>query len=478
MESLKQKTISGLIWNFFEKLSVRLGQFVFSIILARLLTPDDFGLIAIIMFFLNISQVFIESGFSKALIQKLDRTQEDFSTVFVFNLVLSLFFYLFLFVLAPFISSFYNEPQLTSLIRVLSLILVVNALVIVQNVKLQIAVDFKKQANFNLISILSSGLVGIACAYFGFGVWSLVVQSLAFSIINLILYSVFVRWKISLHFSKTNFKQMWRYSSNLLFAGIVAVISSNICNLLIGKFYSVKSLGFYHRANSFTTIASDSVSQSIQQVTFPVLSQLQNDKDKILSSYKKMLKMSAFIIFPTMALLSSLAEPIVKVLLTDEWLPVIPLLQLMAFKRFLYPLEAVNVNMLNANGRSDLFLKMDLLTFPITILALLITLQFGVKAIVIGQVICAPIHYIINTYAPGKLFGYNVFKQLKDILPYFFATLVLYVLSYGCVQLFYSPYLKLVCGAGVGVLGYFIVCLLMKVAELKEIVFILKKKNL
>lgn len=469
MHSIKHKTINSIIWNFTEKLAVRLGQFVISIILARLLSPEDFGLIAIIMFFLNISQVFIESGFSKALIQKTHRTDLDYSSVFVINLLLSFLFYLLLFVSAPFIASFYSEPNLTMLIRVLSLTLVLNSLVIVQNVILQVDVNFKKMAKINVVSMLLSGIVGVLAALWGLGVWSLVIQSLLRSIISYFLFTSWVKWKASFTISLVNLKTLWRFASNLLVAGFVSHLTHNVYNLLIGKYYSLNSLGYYNRANSLASIVSDVVTQAIQQVTFPVLSQMQDDKDRMISSFIKMIKMSAFIIFPIMSLLSVMAEPLIRILLTDVWLPVIPLLQWMAFTRLLYPLNALNLNILNATGRSDLFLKVDLSKLPITILALVITLPMGVEAMVIGQVVCGVLYYAVNTYMPGRLYGYGFIKQVKDLIPFMVGSIFLYAVSYVSVSYFESVYLQLLIGAFLGMISYLGVCYLMRVKELSEV---------
>lgn len=440
-----------------------------SIILARLLRPDDFGLIAIIMFFLGVSQIFIESGFSRALIQKTNRSPLDYSTVFVFNLILSLLLYLLLFVTAPFIASFYEEPTLTSLIRVLSLTLVLNALVLVENVKLQVKVDFKKIAKINVVSVLGSGLAGVAFAFYGLGVWALVVQSLVHSLLCLVMFYGLASWRISLRFSTKHFRSMWRFSFHLLIAGFVATLTNNIYNLLIGKYFSVKNLGYYHRANNFTILTSDAVSQSIQQVTFPVLSQMQDDKERLVAAYIKMMKISAFIIFPVIAFLSVMAEPIVKVLLNEAWFPAIPLLQWMAFTRLLYPLNALNLNILNATGRSDLFLKVDVSKLPITAIALVLTLPLGVKAMVIGQVICAPLYYLVNTIVPGRLYAYHFFKQVRDVLPCLTATVLLYVVAYFCVHSIESAVFQLLLGGVLGGVTYLIACKLMKVEALREI---------
>lgn len=469
MNNLKTTTTYAIAWNFFEKISIKFGQLVISILLARLLVPSDFGTIAMLTIFLNISQVLIDSGLPKALIQSVKPSKIDYSSVFVFNVVFSILVYVFLFFVAPLVANFYDEPLLINLLRVLAITLVLNSFVLVPTVKLNIALDFKQLAKINLLSIIGSGCVGIVAALCGFGVWSIVIQSISRSLLSLLAFWKIEKWDINFKVSSSSIKRLWHFSSKLLLASVVAEMTNNIYNLFIGKNYLASELGYYHRSNNLTSLASDTVTQSIQQVTFPVLSSLQDNKDRMIDAYKRMIKMSSFIMFPVMILISTLAGPIVKILLSDEWLPVIPFLQWMAFTRILYPINSLNLNLLTATGRSDLFLKVDLSKLPISVIALVITLPLGIKSMIIGQVICSVFYYAINTIMPGRIYGYHFFRQLKDLLPYIVSSGIMYVSVIYSLPFLSSVWSQLFVGGVIGITVYLLVCRLLKVQEFQEI---------
>ena len=467
--SLKHKATKGLLWSTLEKLSIRGGQFLIGIILARILSPDDFGMIAMLAIFISISQAFIESGLGRGLIQKQDRTDIDFSTVFVFNFVTSLIIYLILFITAPLIAHFYETPELTNLVRILSTTLILNALIIIQSTKLTINIDFKSLAKINVISVFSGGIFGIIAALTGFGVWSLVIQTVTRTFTSVILFWILGDWKPSLAFSRSSFKSLFGYGSKLLMAGIYAETVNNVYNMVIGKVYLASELGFYSRAKNFTALTADTMSQAILQVTFPILSALQDEKERMVEAYKNVIKMVAFVTFPLMTMLSLLAEPLIRLLLTDKWIMVVPLLQWMAFSRILYPLSAINLNILNATGRSDLFLKVDLSKLPIIILVLIITLPLGVKAMIIGQVVLSFISFFVNAYMPGRMYNYGGLKQLKDLLPHIIATLIMAAAVFFSIHFIDSLYLQLIIGSLVGIASYLGFALLFNIKELKEI---------
>ncbi|MDA3852619.1 MAG: lipopolysaccharide biosynthesis protein, partial [Bacteroidales bacterium] len=454
VSSLKHKATKGFLWSFLEKFSVRGGQVAIGSVLARLLTPSDFGLIAMLTIFINISHSLVDSGLRKSLVQKQECEKVDFSTVFVFNLLTGIVLYGILFIIAPLIALFYDKPELINLLRVLGITLVFEALNIVQSAKLIIALDFKTIAKINVISVFFGGGVGILAALYGLGVWALVIQISARVLSCVVLFWFLGDWKLSLKFSFVSFKQLFRFGSNILLAGIYAEFMNNLNNIFIGKYFSASFLGFYSRARNFTHLASDTVSQAMVQVTFPVLSSLNNEKDRMLSVFKQALRMSAFSIFPILTLLSLLAEPIVRVLLTDEWLPVVPLLQWMAFSRIMYPMSALNINLLNAIGRSDLFLKVDLLKFPLNIIVLLITLPISVKAMVIGQVVYFLVEYFFNAYFIGKFYSYGGIKQVKDILPTIMSTIVMAACTLYSISFVDLPSLKLFVGVSVAFISY------------------------
>ncbi|PWB24408.1 lipopolysaccharide biosynthesis protein [Flavobacterium sp. HTF] len=466
--SLKSIATKGIFWSAVDKFAVQIGQFIVSVVLARILLPEDFGLIGMLAIFIALSQTFIESGLGIGLIQRQVRSDIDFSTVFVFNLVVSSFFYLLLFFSAPFIAIFFNQPQLTDLVRVLGLSLFLNAIAIVQKTKLTIAIDFKSIAKSNVIAVFVGGLCGVLAAINGYGVWSLVIQSLVGALASSITLWFLSKWSPSILFSKKSFESLFRYGSKILLAGLYAQLLNNVYNICLGKFYPTASLGYYTRAKSFADLSAGTIVSVIQQATFPVLTTVQNDKEKLVSIYSRMIRMSAFLIIPLMTLIALLAKPIVILLLTEKWISLIPLLQWMVFARIFLPMSAINMNLLNAVGRSDLYLKVDLSKLPLIILAMIITIPLGVKAIIIGHVITSAMAFIINAYLPGKLYGYGAISQLKDMLPVFVATVGMAVSVFAVSCFIENLILQLFLGSLLGLITYLSICRLLKLEELKE----------
>lgn len=468
-KSLKSKTTHGMLWNAIEKFSVQAGQFVIGIVLARILMPEDYGLIGMLAIFIAVSQLFVDSGFSTALIQKQNRTDIDFSTVFYFNIAISVLFYLALFFTAPLIAAFYNVQQLTLLTRVLGLNVIINSFTVVQLAKFKINLDFKTIAKANFISVIIGGVVGVVLAYKGFGVWALVAQNLTRITSTVFLLWYQSKWKPSLNFSITSFKQLFSFGSKLLGAGLIATVFRNIYSIIIGKYFSTGELGYYTRAKGFADMASETITSILSQVTFPVLSSLQDDKERMVSVYKRLIKMTSFVIFPTMALLAIIAEPFIRLLLTEKWMGAVPLLQLLCLARVITPVSTLNMNMLNVIGRSDLFLKLDIIKIPIILLALIVAIPYGVKAVVIGHIISTAIAYFINTYYPGKFFNYGAFAQIKDIKLILFATLIMCVCVIPMTYLAPNDIIKLIVSIPLGITIYLSVVHLMKLEEFNEI---------
>lgn len=473
--SLKSKATKGMLWSALDKFAVQAGHFAIGIVLARLLMPEDFGLIGMLSIFIAISQTFIDSGMGSGLIQKKDRSNHDFSTVFVFNLAVSVAFYLVLYFSAPLIAQFYSMPQLVMLTRVLSLNIIINSLAIVQRTKLTINIDFKTIAKVNVASVFISGIVAVYFAYSGLGVWALVIQNLVRAAVAVLMLWFLSRWTPSLFFSKDSFKNLFSFGSKLLIAGLYARTLQEVYNITIGKFYQAAELGFYTRARSFVDITNGTITSILQQVTYPILASLQDDRDRMVSVYSRLIRMTAFFVFPAMTLLALLAEPFVLFFLTEKWLPAVVLLQLMAFARIFYPISALNMNILNAVGRSDLFLKVDLSKFPVIVLVLIITIPLGVKAIVIGHIVTSFISFFINSYMPGKLFGYGALKQLRDMIPIFIATGIMAALVYASIFLLDSNILKMLIGGFVGISSFLTVSHFMKIEEMKEVQLIFSK---
>ncbi len=468
--SLKAIATKGIIWSAVDKFAVQFGQFIVGIVLARILVPEDFGLIGMLAIFIALSQTFIESGLGIGLIQRQDRSAIDFSTLFVFNLGISSFFYLLLFFLAPYISFFFKQPQLTDLTRILGVSLFLNAFAIVQRTKLTIAINFKAIAKSNVIGMIAGGLCGVIAATNGYGVWSLVIQVLIGSFASSVSLWFFSNWSPSIAFSKKSFRSLFRYGSKLLIAGLYAQTLNNVYNICVGKFYPTASLGYYTRAKSFADISAGTIVSVIQQATFPILTLVQHDKERLVFIYSRMIRMSAFFIIPIMTLIALLAKPIVILLLTDKWVSLIPLLQWMVFARIFYPISALNMNLLNAIGRSDLFLKVDLCKLPLTILAMVITIPLGVKTMIIGHVVTSAISFIINAYLPGRFYGYGSIKQLKEMLPFFVAAIGMAISVIIMIYFIDNLVLQLFFGAILGMIVYLFICWVLKVGELTEVV--------
>lgn len=473
-KSLKSKASKGVLWNSLERLLITFVQFTIGIILARLLTPEDFGLVGILSIFIAVSQVFIDSGMGSGLIQKQDRTDLDFSTVFIFNLAISALCYLILFLGAPYIADFYEMPKLTSLSRVLGLSLIINSLNIVQRTKLEIEVDFKRLAKINVIALFCGGICAVIAALSNFGVWSLVIQTLVISLVSLIGFWIVGNWSFSILFSKESFNKLFNYGYKLLISGVYARILQDIYNLVIGKVYSASELGFFSQAKKLVGISTGMLTSVIHKVSFPILSALQDDKSKMLLVYRRIIKITGFVSFPIMILLCVLAEPLIETLLGEMWLEVIPLFRWLCIAYLTYPLDMINMNILNANGRSDLFLKVDLIKFPLVIGGLIISMPISLEAVVIGQTIVSILSFFINTYLPGKLYKYGGIKQLWDLKKVIISSMVMAISVYLFLTFVDNNFVQIFIGGLIGIGVYIYINYILKSKELKELTSFVK----
>ena len=463
--SLKKKAVQGVFWSSVDKILVKAIAFIVGIVIARILTPAEYGIIGMILVFIVISNILIESGLGQALIQKQDRSDIDRSTVFYFNLSIAFTCYLILFFAAPLIADFYEMSILTPILRVLGINLIINSLATVQRADLQSSLQFKRIAIVNISAVVISGSVGIILAYSGLGVWALVFQQMSSALISSIVFWIVGRWRPSLDFSKHSLRILWKFGSKLLTAGLISTIFREIYSIAIGKFYRASELGFYSRAIQTTDMVAITTNEMINAVTFPILSSLQNDRSKMIEVYSKMLGMTAFFIFPIMTLLAVFAEPLVKILLTDKWLPCVILIQWLSFARLFTPISSLNMNILNAVGRSDLFLKVDLSKFPMAVVAMIITIPMGVKAIVIGNFITTFISYFINAYLPGKMFGFGVVAQFKLFWKIILADICLAVCGIAVLLLFNNALIQLILGGIVSVSIYILISHVLRMNE-------------
>lgn len=420
---LKQKTINGLFWSFIDNISSHGITFIIGVILARLLEPSEFGLIGLITVFIAISSTFINSGFSAALIRKTDCTDKDYSTVFYFNLATGIFFYLLLSFFSPAISSFFKEPLLSPLIKVLGIVLIIDSLTIIQRTILTKRVNFKLQTKISVISAIISGIIGILMALRGFGVWSLVGKQICQQALNSFLLWFWNRWRPFLAFSMSSFKELFSFGYKLLLSGLIDTIYRNVYNLVIGKYFSTAELGFYTRANSFKNLPSQNLEGIIGRVSYPVLSEIQNDPVKLKSGYKKILKNTMYLSFILMAGMAAIAEPMIITLIGEKWRPSIIYLQMLCFVGALYPLQALNLNMLNVKGRSDLFLNLEIVKKILAIPTIIIGIIWGIRIMILGMCVNSFIAYYLNSYYSGRLINYPMKEQVEDILPGFLLAL-------------------------------------------------------
>src|SRR5690554_362573 len=361
MLSLKQKTVSGLSWSFIDQMGNLGISFIVGIVLARLLSPREFGLIGMITVFIALSESFINSGFSDALIRKKNCTNTDYSTVFYFNLVVGVLFAAILYVSAPAIAVFFNENELIPIVRVMGIILIIDSLTIIQRTILTKRIDFKLQARISIIASIGSGVIAIAMAFNGFGVWALVAQRLVKQGLNSLFLWIWNRWKPMLVFSVKSFKELFGFGSKLLLSGLIDTLYRNVYYIIIGKFFSAQELGYYTKANEFKNLPSQNLNSIIRRVTYPVLSTLQDDIPRLRNNYQKLIRSVMFITFILMIGMAAVAEPMIHTLIGAKWEPAIIYLQMLCFVGMMYPLHALNLNMLQVQGRSDLFLKLEII---------------------------------------------------------------------------------------------------------------------
>ena len=473
--SLKQKTLNALRWSFIDSFASQGISFIVGIVLARLLTPKEFGLIGMIIVFTAISESFIDSGFSIALIRKKDCRQEDYSTVFYFNFAVGVLLYLVLFISAGSISRFYNEPKLVDLIRVLSVNVIINSLGLTQRTILTKNINFKLQARISIIASVVSGVTGISMAYLGWGVWSLVWRTLCQSFIVVVLLWIWNKWKPLLVFSVKSFQEMFSFGSKLLAAGLIDTIYNNVYYVIIGKYFSAVDLGYYTRADDFKKIPTVSLTNIIGRVTYPVLSSIQDDNEKLKAGYKKIIKCTMLISFVLMIGMAAVAEPMIRTLIGAKWLPSVPYLQLLCFAGMLYPLHAMNLNMLQVKGRSDLSLKLEIIKKILVIPTIIIAAYFGIKVMIACMIVNSVVAYFINSYWSGKLINYPVKEQLIDISPSFaIACIMGIIVSMVGKWMPFTPLFSLVVQLSIGFIIIVVIAKIIKFAiykEMEEILF-------
>ena len=423
--SLKKNTQKGLIWSTAGNIANQGIRFVFGVILARLLSPNDYGAIGILAVFMSVVSVFIDCGFSQALIRKQDRTQKDFSTEFLFNIVVGILGYLILYVTAPLIAKFYDMPILTSVLRVLSLGIIINSFCVVQSAQFAIRLDFKTPAKLAVSTQLFSGVIGITMAYCGWGIWALVFQQVSGSLLNAILLWILAGWRPTLEFSKESFRYLWGYGSKILGASLIQQIYDNIYPLVIGKAFTASILGLYSRAQGFASLPSGNISGVLSNVTFPILCKIANDEKRLVDTYRRMIKSTAFIVFPLMIGMAASASPIVKMLLNEQWYGCIILLQLLCFALIWQPLSSLQLNVLKIIGRTDVVLKLEIYKRSFGLLTIFMSIPFGVIGMCIGFILFYVYSFSLNTYFISRILRFSFRHQIMDLFPLWFNSIVM-----------------------------------------------------
>lgn len=461
MSNLNKDAKKGMFWSLTENLSKQGINFIIGVVLARLLTPSDYGLIGMCAVLIALGNTFVDSGFGIALIRKKDCTDADFNTVFYFNLVVSVVFYGVLFVTAPYVSEFFRQPKLTSIIRVLALVIVIGSFNIIQRTILTKDVNFKLQTKITLLSSILSGSVGITCAALGFGVWSLVYQALAGSILGVIFMWIFNRWRPKLIYSWRSFRELFAFGSNLLITDLINTLYKNMYYIVIGRYFSPASLGFFTRAETTVSLLTNNITNTVKRVSYPVLAKLQDDDVELKKMYRKLVKNTMLISASLVFGMAAVAKPFILILIGEKWLPSVLNIQLLCFAGIFLPLTIFNLNGINVKGNSKLYLKLQLANKLMAIPVVVVGIFFGIKPMLIGFIVVAIVYYLINVHYSAKLIHYPMKEQLSDLFPIFMVSglvsLVLFGINFLGFNYWITFGIQAICGISLTVAAYNII---------------------
>ena len=475
-EDLRNKAKRGFVWNTVERLVTNGIQFILTVILARLLSPDDYGIIAMPAIFLAIAQVFIDSGFANALIRKPDLNEKDLSTAFYFNVIVGVVAYLLLFVTSPLIATFFNTPILSQLLKVTALVVFLNSLGIVQQAVLTKKMDFKSQAVISAISTFVSGVLGVWMAYSGYGVWALVLQQVSAALLRVVMLWGYGRWKPLWIWSKESFGYLWNFGSKVIIIGLLDTIYNNVYAFVIGKKYNAKDLGNYTRAQQFADLPINNINSIVQKVTLPLLSEIQDDDTRLSSIYLRLIEMSSLLVVPLMFGLAAMANPLIIALLGKEWEGCVLLFQILCIARFWTPFNAINVNLLQVKGRTDLLLKLEIAKKVVITIILGLTFYRGVVFLVGGFAVCTFIAFMINTFYTKRLIGVSLWKQLQAILPAILISIVMMTVILFVNMMLANIYIMLVVDILLCGIIYGMLVLFFRKEAIKELISLVTKR--
>lgn len=474
-ESLKNKTIKGVGWSAADAFLGQGVTFIVGLVLARLLSPDEYGLIGICLIFTTVLNGIVDSGFSNALIRKKEVTDEDYNTMFITNMVMSIVLYFILFVCAPFVSDFFHRVELTSLVRVTGLILFFNALSITQVTILTKKIDFKTKTKASFVSALLSGLIGIIMACMGGGVWALVAQQLSKQLLYTFSLWWLVKWYPKLAFYNDSFMYMWGFGWKLLASGILNNVWNQLYQVVIGRCYTSATLGHYTRANEYASIFSSNLTAIVQRVSYPVLAEIQDEKERMVLGYQKVIKVTMFVTAVSMISLGAISEPMIYTLIGTKWHEAATYLPLICISMSLYPLHAINLNILQVLGRSDIFLYLEILKKIIGFIPIAIGIFCGIYSMLLSSVFTGVMCLYLNSWYTGKTLNYTFIKQLKDIAPSYFTAFIIAIAIFFLKYLPLPFYIVLILQIIVGLIVGFVVSEFFKFEEYLEIKSIVVK---
>jgi O-antigen/teichoic acid export membrane protein len=468
-ESLRHKTTKGFTWSAVERFSSQFITFGVIVVMSRILTKSDYGLIGMLTIFIDIAQTIADSGVSQALVRKQDRSQKDCSTAFIFNMGLSLVLYAVLFFSANAIARFYNQPILTWILRLIGLSLILNAAVMVPKALLTASMDFKTLTKATFLSSVISGIAGIAMAYLGLGVWSIAYYQLIKFFLNSVLLWVYTTWRPNFGFSVESFKYFFSFGSNFTIAGVMHTIYRNLYLLVIGKFYQAASLGLYTRAYQFGQLPSDNIGNIFQRASYPVMCKLQDNKEKLKDIFTKFLRILAFVVFPLMVALSVLAEPVIVLVVGEKWRESGPLLAVLCLAMMWVPLDILNLTLLQVRGKTNYYLRCELWKKGFGIAIVAATLPFGLLIMCWGQVLRGIIDMVIDTYYTGKYLELGFFTQLKEILPTIIYSALMAATIWCVIQIVEPVWAQVILGMLVGLSVYILMAVLAHSSDLRAV---------
>lgn len=475
--SLKSKAVSGVIWTSIERFGTYFIQLIIGIIIARILSPDDFGIIGMTAIFMAIANTLLDSGFGNALIQNRERNETDYSTAFYFNTIVGIILYLILYFSSPLIAEFYKTPILIPVCRVIGFSLILNSLIIPQTAKLTAEFKFKELSFTTIITQTATGIIAIIAAYYGAGVWALVLQNVSSCFLRIFLIEYFTRWKPTKRFSVSSFKKMFSFGSKILCSGIINTIYSNLYTLVIGRIYNPTQVGYYTQGDKFAVLPSTTLLQVVMKVAYPLMAEIQDDTDKLKVAYQKFLRLPIFILYPVLTGLIVYAHPLIYILLGEKWLPTVPILQILCLGSFFDPLTHINLNILYVKGRTDLVLKLEVIKKSIAFLILFTMIPFGLWWLCAGRVFYGFIAYIINCHYTTRYINFGFWSQMKYNIPIIAKSLLMGGICYSITFIECTPIVQLTIGTIVGFITYLLIAIISKDESYADLLDIIKRKK-